>query len=72
LSDARINHIFDIINKNDLLGQLMQHNDVSFDWHSTAISHLLQETTLVKLLEGVKLFFPGNRLSKDNNTGEES
>jgi len=72
LSDARINRIFDIIYKNDLLGQLMQHNDVTFDWHSTAISHLLQETTLVKLLEGVKLFFPGNRLSKDNNTGEES
>jgi geranylgeranyl reductase family protein len=72
LNDSGIDRLFDIINKNNLMNKLLSYDDVSFDWHSTAIRHLLQETTLVKLLKGVKLFFPGNRPSKDSSTGEES
>jgi digeranylgeranylglycerophospholipid reductase len=72
LSDANIDHIFDIINKNNLMDRLLSCDDVSFDWHSTAISHLLQETTLAKLLRGLKLFFPGKRPGKDSNSVEES
>ncbi len=59
LSDANIDRIFDIINKNSLMDKLMANEDVSFDWHSNAVRHLIQETTLAKLLKGVKLFFPG-------------
>lgn len=72
LNDYSIDHAFDIINKNSLMSKILSYDDVSFDWHSTAVRHLLQETTLAKLIKGVKLFFPGSRPGKDSSTGEES
>jgi digeranylgeranylglycerophospholipid reductase len=72
LSDSSIDRIFDIMNKNQLAEKLMEYENISFDWHSNAVRHLLQEATLDKLLEGVKLFLPGNRRGKNNSTGEES
>jgi hypothetical protein len=67
-----MDRIFDIINNTGVVENLMQEDDLSFDWHSSAVRHLLQEATLAKLIRGVRTFLPGTHIGKNGNTGEEN
>jgi hypothetical protein len=60
------------MNKTGIIDRLMEREDIAFDQHSTAISNLLHEATLAKLIKGVKSFLPGNRKGRDDDTGEEN
>jgi digeranylgeranylglycerophospholipid reductase len=72
LNDTIINKSFDIMNKNGRIEHLLAQDDITFDKHSTAVSHLLQETTLAKLIKGVKSFLPGKHNRKNDDTREEN
>jgi hypothetical protein len=51
--------VFNIMNSDRRLETLLGKDDISFDWHSKAVRHLLSEGTLAKLILGKKKPFPG-------------
>jgi digeranylgeranylglycerophospholipid reductase len=53
-SDRRLDRIFDIMSAQGRLDALVGESDISFDWHSRAVRHLLSEGTLAKLIIGKK------------------
>jgi hypothetical protein len=61
MNDAQLDRAFDIMSKPGRLETLLEAGDVSFDWHAEAITHLLRERTLAKLINGVKFPFPSVR-----------
>lgn len=60
LSDRQIDRLFDIMIDQDIANLLLSHEDVTFDWHSSALRHLFRETTLAKLFKGAKTLLLGS------------
>ena len=54
-NDHQIDRIFDIMQSTGLIEALLNQDDLSFDWHSHAVGHLLQDRTLFKLIKGLKI-----------------
>lgn len=71
LNDHQIDRIFDIILETGIIESLMSNNDITFDHHHTTVRYLLQQTSLAKLLKGVKVFLPGRNRAKNAFTTEE-
>jgi len=61
MNDAQLDHAFDIMSQPGRLETLLEAEGMSFDWHAKAITHLLRERTLAKLINGVKFPFPSVR-----------
>ena len=57
LSDRQIDHIFDIIESNNIAQDLLKAEDLSFDWHSKAILRLMGHRAVSKAFEVMKLPF---------------
>jgi digeranylgeranylglycerophospholipid reductase len=53
-SDERLDRLFYIMNSQHRVERLLGMDDISFDWHSKAVWHLLSEGTLAKLIIGMK------------------
>jgi digeranylgeranylglycerophospholipid reductase len=71
LNDRQIDNIFDIMLETGIVESLMNNNDITFDHHHATIRYLLQQTSLAKLLKGVKVFLPGRNTAKNAFTTEE-
>lgn len=61
LSDGQTDRIFDIMQSRGAVETILQDPNVSFDWHGTAVRHLLRQRTLGKLLKAAKVVLPGSR-----------
>jgi digeranylgeranylglycerophospholipid reductase len=61
MNDARLDQAFDIMRKPGRLEAILEAEEISFDWHGEAITHLLKERTLAKLINGAKFPLPGVR-----------
>ncbi len=62
LSDTQVDRIFDIIRLNDITEALLKEDDLSFDWHSRAVSRLLRHQALSKTIKIMKPhFLPGRK-----------
>jgi len=57
LSDQKIDHLFDVIEKNHIDTALLEATDVSFDWHSRAIMKLLRRAVVARVLGSIRLPF---------------
>jgi flavin-dependent dehydrogenase len=55
LGDNQIEQIFDIMRSTGLVEALLKQDDLSFDWHSRTVGHLLRDRTLIKLIKGSKI-----------------
>ena len=53
LNDQRLERAFDIMASPGMLARIMASNEISFDWHSEAMRHLLQEYAFAKLMKGI-------------------
>jgi digeranylgeranylglycerophospholipid reductase len=70
LDDGQIDRMFDIIHASGIVEALLKRDDVSFDWHSLPLWHLLGETTLARLIRGVKPPFR-TKIHKDSSIPRE-
>jgi len=57
LSDRQIDKLFDIIKSKGVLDDIMQADDLSFDWHSEAILRMMRHSAVSRFLGMVKLPF---------------
>ena len=57
LSDRRVDHIFDIIESNNIAQDLLEAEDLSFDWHSKAVLRLVRHKAVSKAFEVMKIPF---------------
>jgi len=57
LSDRQIDHIFDIIESNNIAQDLLKEQDLSFDWHSKAILRLMGHRAVSKAFGVMKTPF---------------
>jgi digeranylgeranylglycerophospholipid reductase len=71
LNDHQIDKIIDIMLETGIIESLMSNNDITFDHHHATLRYLLQQTSLAKLLKGVKVFLPGRNTAKNAFTTEE-
>jgi digeranylgeranylglycerophospholipid reductase len=72
LSDNRIEQIFDIMLSSEVVEALLKQEDLSFDWHSHAVGHLLRDRTLFKLIKRSKIPPPIDRLRDSGIPREEN
>lgn len=54
LGDRGIELMFDMVQSQGIAQKLMSEEDVTFDWHSKAMRHLLQEHAFAKLVKGFR------------------
>ena len=71
LSDRQIDNIFDIMLETGIVESLMSNSDITFDHHHATVRYLLQQTSLAKLLKGVRVFLQGRTNAKNAFTTEE-
>ncbi len=57
LSDRQIDRIFDVIKSSGIDKDLLQAGDITFDWHSKAVSRLMGYKMLFKALNVVRMPF---------------
>ena len=58
LSDRRIDRIFDLIEDQGIVDTLLTDTEVSFDWHSQAVSRLIGHQLIARAVNVVKRPFP--------------
>jgi len=56
LSDSQIEHIFDLIQQNNIHEELLQSPDFSFDWHGESVLRALRHKTLGKTVRAMTKF----------------
>lgn len=66
LSDAQVDKIFDIIQSNGIDEVLLNEDDLSFDWHSSAILKSIGHRALARFVKTLKVPFPTRGRSKGN------
>jgi digeranylgeranylglycerophospholipid reductase len=71
LNDRQIDKLFDIMLETGIVESLISNNNITFDHHHATVRYLLQQTSLAKLLKGVKVFLPGRTTAKNAFTTEE-
>ncbi len=65
LTDSQQDRAFEILRRPGTIQMLMDADDVSFDWHSEAIAHLLRQRTLAKLTNGTAFPLPGKHPARE-------
>jgi len=58
LSDKQIDRIFDIINSTGIDKELLESDDLSFDWHGKAVLKLIGHRVLSRTIKSMRLPFP--------------
>ncbi len=67
LSDHRIDRLFEVIRTNKIDEALVKADDVSFDWHSSAILKLMEHRAMTKALDVLKAPFLLNDKDKERS-----